>query len=90
MSEVTREGEELAHALCIVDSSLNTTTALEKAQARKDMERAARLINWMAGYIGKMAPVCYGECYAELNDHFLAMQRMGISADDPSKPDGAG
>lgn len=85
MGEVTKEVEELAHALCIVDSSLNSITALEKAQARKDMERAARLINWMAGYLSNMAPVHYGECYAELNEHLLAMQRMGISADDPSK-----
>lgn len=58
--------------------------------SREDMERAARLINWMVGYIKHMAPGYYGECYAELNEHFLTMERMGVTPDDPSKPKGAG
>ena len=90
MSEVTKGVEELAHALCVVDSSLNPTTALDMAQSRKDMERATRLINWMAGYLKHMAPGYYSECYAELNDHFLAVERMGATANDPSKPKGEG
>jgi len=53
--------------------------------AREDMERANRLVSWMAGYIGNMAPGRYESCYGELNDHFLAMQRLGISTNDPSK-----
>ncbi len=53
--------------------------------SREEMERAARLINWMVGYIRKMAPGYYGACYAELNEHFMAMQRLDISPDDPSK-----
>lgn len=55
---------------------------------RKDLERANRLVCWMAGYIGKMAPLSYGACYSELNEHFLAMQKLGISTDDPSKRTG--
>lgn len=53
--------------------------------AREDMERANRLVCWMAGYIGNMAPGRYADCYAELNEHFLAMQKLGIATDDPSK-----
>lgn len=52
---------------------------------REDMERASRLISWMAGYIGHMAPLHYAKCYSDLNDHFLAMQNLGISTDDPAK-----
>lgn len=55
------------------------------AISREDVERACRLISWMANYIGKMAPGAYSECYAELNDHFLSMGRAGILVDDPSK-----
>ena len=58
--------------------------------SREDMERANRLVCWMAGYIGNMAPVHYGACYSELNEHFMAMGRLGISTDDPSKPKGEG
>ena len=61
-----------------------------EAVSREDMERANRLVCWMAGYIGNMAPGGYGDCFAELNDHFLAMQRIGIPTDDPSKSTGAG
>jgi hypothetical protein len=86
MGKVNEEVEELARALCVVNSSLDYAEALEKAQSRKDLERAARLINWMAGYIGKMAPISYGACYSDLNEHFMAMQRLDISTDDPSKP----
>lgn len=57
---------------------------------REDLERASRLVSWMAGYIGHMAPLRYSACYAELNDHFLTMNRLSIPTDDPSKPkDGA-
>ena len=58
--------------------------------SREDMERANRLVAWMAGYIGQMAPLSYGACYRELNEHFMAMERLGISTDDPSKTKGAG
>lgn len=54
--------------------------------SRDDMERACRLISWMANYIGKMAPMAYGDCFAELNEHFIAMNRAGISTVDPSRP----
>lgn len=53
---------------------------------REDLERANRLVSWMVGYIGKMAPGHYGGCYGELNEHFMAMGRLGIPSDDPSKP----
>jgi len=53
---------------------------------REDMERASRLISWMTGYIGSMAPVHYGKCYADLNEHFMAMHKLGICTNDPSKP----
>lgn len=52
---------------------------------REDLERANRLVSWMVGYIGKMAPGYYHSCYRELNDHFMVMNRLGISTDDPSK-----
>ena len=39
------------------------------------MVRASRLIEWMAGYIGHMAPLNYHRCYADLNEHFLFVQR---------------
>jgi hypothetical protein len=54
---------------------------------RADMERANRLINWMAGYIGKMAPGWYSDCYSDLNEHFMTMQRLGFDSHDPSKKD---
>ena len=56
-----------------------------KFLTREEVERAARLINWMAGYIGTMAPGHYEACYEELNEHFLTMERLGVSPDDPSK-----
>lgn len=52
---------------------------------REDLERANRLINWMAGYIGNMAPGSYSDCYADLNEHLILMQRLGIPSTDPSK-----
>jgi len=45
---------------------------------REDLERANRLIDWMAGYIGQMAPGHYSACYADLNEHFIAMGVLGI------------
>lgn len=42
----------------------------------KALERADKLINWMAGYIGKMAPGDYHRCYADLNEHGLFMERL--------------
>ena len=53
--------------------------------SRKNLERSSRLISWMAGYIGNMAPGRYTECFQELNTHFIAMGRLGVSTDDPSK-----
>ncbi len=57
---------------------------------RRDLERANRLVLWMAGYIRHMAPVHYGDCYKELNEHFIMMGALGISTIDPSKPKGDG
>ena len=52
---------------------------------REEMERANRLICWMAGYIGQMAPGRYDKCYLELNEHGILMAEAGISSADPSK-----
>jgi hypothetical protein len=54
------------------------------ATDREALERAARLIAWMAGYIGKMAPMSYGNCYSDLNEHFLYCERNGVPSEDPS------
>lgn len=54
--------------------------AAEAARVERTIvERAARLIEWMAGYIGKMAPGLYHTCYADLNEHWLAMQARGLT-----------
>lgn len=37
--------------------------------------RADRLITWMAGYIGKMAPGDYPNCYIDLNEHWVFMDK---------------
>lgn len=39
------------------------------------LERADRLIAWMSRYIGKMAPGDYGDCYADLNAHYLFIEQ---------------
>ena len=53
--------------------------------SREDMERANKLLCWMAGYVGQMAPGAYGDAYADLNEHFIAMGQADINCDDPSK-----
>lgn len=40
------------------------------------LERADRLINWMSEYIGQMAPGKYADCYKELNEHGIYMERL--------------
>lgn len=38
------------------------------------LERADRIIGWMASYLGRMAPPSNG--IAELNEHWLAMPKL--------------
>lgn len=38
--------------------------------------RADRLLQWMTGYIGKMAPGAYANCYKDLNEHGVFMQQL--------------
>lgn len=38
--------------------------------------RADKLVDWMAHYVGKMAPGSYSECYLDLNKHFHFMQQI--------------
>lgn len=45
------------------------------AEMGEALDRADRLIEWMSKYVGQMAPGSYGECYKDLNDHGLYMQR---------------
>lgn len=42
---------------------------------RAALIRAARIIDWMASYIGRMAPPEGG--IADLNEHWLYMERTG-------------
>lgn len=44
---------------------------------RVALNRAEKLIDWMAGYIGNMAPGSYSDCYSDLNEHFLFMAQYG-------------
>jgi hypothetical protein len=39
------------------------------------LNRAHKLVDWMIGYVAKMSPGDYHECYADLNEHFLFMER---------------
>lgn len=62
---------------------------IEAAQAREKtlrdaLERANRIVCWMAPHIGRMCPPPDG--ISELNEHWILMQQMGI----PTKfgPDG--
>jgi hypothetical protein len=41
------------------------------------INRANRLIEWMSAYVGRMCPGNYHDCYAEMNEHGLFMQRHG-------------
>lgn len=41
------------------------------------LNRANRLVDFMAGYIGKMAPGNYHALYSDLNEHFLFMGQHG-------------
>ena len=43
---------------------------------RAALVRADKLVNWMAGYIGKMAPGDYHDCYTDLNTHGLFMGEL--------------
>ncbi len=40
------------------------------------LQRADKLIKWMSGYIGKMAPGDYANCYRDLNEHGMFMDRL--------------
>ena len=52
-------------------------------EMRDALSRANRLINWMAEYLGGMAPPPDG--IIDLNEHWLLMERMGM-ADPPRAP----
>lgn len=41
--------------------------------------RADKLIQWMSGYIGKMTPGAYADCYKDLNEHGMYMDRIAHS-----------
>lgn len=43
---------------------------------RAALIRAGRIIDWMASYIGRMAPSDGG--IVDLNEHWLYMQRIGV------------
>jgi hypothetical protein len=47
------------------------------------LRRADRLIEWMSGYIGSMAPGKYANCFYDLNQHFLFMERLDALKLDP-------
>ena len=47
---------------------------------RAALERADRIIGWMASYLGRMAPPSNG--IAELNDHWLEMPKLRKSGKD--------
>ena len=40
------------------------------------LQRADKLIRWMSSYIGNMAPGDYAECYRDLNEHGMFMDRL--------------
>lgn len=44
-----------------------------KTDMREALDRADRLITWMSGYIGQMAPGKYADCFSDLNEHGLYM-----------------
>ncbi len=49
---------------------------MEKTQMRQALDRADKLLQWMAPYIGNMAPGNYQESYSDLNEHFLFMEAL--------------
>ena len=44
------------------------------------LNRAHKLVDWMMGYVGNMAPMSYHDCYCDLNEHCLFMERYGVRA----------
>jgi hypothetical protein len=52
----------------------------QNAQLIAALERADKLVDWMAGYIGQMAPGTYHDCFADLNQHGLFMQQLRFPA----------
>lgn len=54
----------------------NEEAPMTSPELREALERADRLIDWMAGYIGKMAPGKYGSCYSDLNEHGCFMSKL--------------
>lgn len=42
---------------------------------REALERADRIIEWMASYLGRMAPPSNG--IHDLNEHWLYMEKLG-------------
>jgi hypothetical protein len=49
---------------------------IQKTQMRAVLDRADRLIQWMTGYIGQMAPGKYQDCFSDLNEHGLFMKAL--------------
>jgi hypothetical protein len=49
---------------------------MDQTELEAALLRADKLIEWMSGYIGNMAPGAYGDCFRDLNDHFIFMQGL--------------
>lgn len=60
--------------------------ALTKNQLRCALNRADRIVGWMADYIGRMAPPSNG--LVDLNDHWLFMERHGHPSEAPASRGG--
>lgn len=55
---------------------MNDTTSLP---TREEWARACKLIDFMAAYIGKMAPGNYSDVFADLNEHFITAAKTQAS-----------
>ena len=53
---------------------------MDQMEIEAALLRANKLIEWMSGYIGQMAPGAYGECFRDLNEHFIFMHNLNPAA----------
>lgn len=44
--------------------------------SREEWDRACKLIDFFAGYIGDMAPGPYADLFSDLNEHFITANRL--------------
>lgn len=71
--QLVRESSVYAESQLVYDDMVANTT--RRGDELAALDRADKLIEWMMPHIGQMSPGAYGECYADLNQHCLFMEK---------------